>query len=339
MPAQNRPFNIVVVGATGNVGRKIVDLILQRKLTSPEKLILLASQKSAGSKLNIHGIDLVIQAADTFDFSASNVYLFATESDISKKLIERITSPQAIVIDSSSLLRMQPDVPLIVAPVNSKLISAKETKRYAIANCIASPASIVLAPLHDTYTIKSAHINTYQSVSGAGKDAMDELYMESKHITDGTIYQRKIFPRQIAFNVIPQIDTIMENGYTKEELKIMQEIQKILSVSFPVCATSVRVPVYIGHSSVIAIECEKPFDLGEVRKLLAHSTGIKISDRDYTTPTETAGSDDVFVGRIRRDPTTVNGLIFWICSDNLRRGAAVDAVEVATEIIDQLKKA
>lgn len=339
MPAQNRPISIVVVGATGNVGRKIVDLILQQKLVSPDHLILLASPKSAGSKLNIHGNELIIQSADAFNFSASHVYLFATESDVSKKFINRITAPDAIVIDSSSLFRLHPDVPLIVAPVNKKLITVKESKRYAIANCIASPASIALAPLHETYTVKSVHINTYQSVSGAGKDAMDELDQEARHIAAGTIYQRQVFPRQIAFNVIPQIDTIMDDGYTKEEYKIMREIQKILSASFPICATSVRVPVHIGHSSVVTIECEKPFELTEIRQLLARSKGMKLSDRDYTTPAEAAGSDHVYVGRIRRDQTTTNGLTFWICSDNLRRGAAVDAVEVAAEIIDQLKKA
>lgn len=335
MSAQNQSTKIVVVGATGNVGRKIVELLLERNLVSPNNLACLASKKSAGKTLSIGEHRIQIQDADTFDFNADHIYLFATESDISKHYIDKITSGSSVVIDSSSLLRLDADVPLIVGPVNKHLIAINSKHRYAIANCVASPVSIVLAPLHAAYSIKTAHITTYQSVSGAGKQAMDELYAASKHVLDGEDYQCKEFLRQIAFNVIPQIGSIRPDGFTSEEFKIMHEIRKILGADFPVCANSVRVPVLIGHSCQITLELDKEFELDDVRHLLSKTSGIKLSENDYTTPIEAAGQDDVYVGRIKRDPAAKNGLLLWTCSDNLRRGAAVDAIEVAEEVIKQ----
>lgn len=337
MSAQNKSTNIVVVGATGNVGRKIVELLLQRNIVTPDRLTCLASRKSTGSTLHAGQHSLMIKNAEDFDFSAEHIYLFATESDISKHYIDKITAPGAIIIDSSSLWRLDPEVPLIVAPVNKHLISIKDTQRFAIANCVASPVSIVLAPLHAAYSIKTAHITTYQSVSGAGKQAMDELYAASKDALDGENFQCTQFPRQIAFNIIPQIGSIRPDGFTQEEFKIMHEIQKILGAEFPICANSVRVPVLVGHSCVITLELDKKFELDDIRTHLSQTSGIKLSEDDYTTPLEVAGKNDVYVGRIKRDPAATNGLVMWTCSDNLRRGAAVDAVEVVEEVVRQLK--
>lgn len=335
MSAHKQSTKIVVVGATGNVGRKIVELLLQRNIVAPENLICLASKKSAGETLHAGQHQFVIQRADDFNFDAENIYLFATESDISKRYIDKITAPDAIIIDSSSLFRLDSDVPLIVAPVNKHLVSLKKTRRYAIANCVASPVSIVLAPLHAAYSIKSAHIATYQSVSGAGKQAMDELYSTTKDSLEGENYPCKEFLRQIAFNVIPQIGSIRPDGFTQEEFKIMTEIQKILAADFPICASSTRVPVFIGHSCLITLDFDNPYELNDVREHLRKTPGIVLND-DYTTPVEATGKDDVFVGRIKRDPAATNGLVLWTCSDNLRRGAAVDAVEVVEEVIRQL---
>lgn len=336
MGAQNKPMNIVIVGATGNVGRKIVDVILQRKIAPAAQLILLASKKSRGISLTVDDKTLEILDADDYDFSTENIYLFATESNISKAYISRITSNKSFIIDSSSLYRLDADTPLIVAPVNRSLISISDTNRYAIANCVASPLCVVLAPLHEIYSIKSLHISTYQSVSGAGKHAMDELTVETDHVREGKPYPRKHFTRQIAFNVIPQIGTILPDGNTTEEQKIMLEIQKILAVDVPICVTAVRVPAYIGHSCSVSVAFEHPFEIDDIRKQFHRSAGIKLSERDYTTPAEIIGSDDVHVGRLRRDFTNTNGLAIWTCSDNLRRGAALDAAEVAEEIINQL---
>lgn len=336
MSAQNQTAKIVVVGATGNVGRKIVELLLQRNIVTPENLELLASRKSAGSKLQYGHLELPIKCADDFPFGDANIYLFATESDISKIFIEKITSEKAVVIDSSSLLRLEKNVPLIVAPVNREKINIKICRRYALANCIASPAALVLSPLHQAYGITSVHITTYQSVSGAGKDAMDELYWDSKAIIEGTPFKRSQFPRQIAFNVIPQIGKFMEDGFTQEEFKIMKEIQKIVDAEFAVCATSVRVPVYIGHSSILTVTFNEECSIADIKKTLQSASGVKIGDNEFATPAEIAGTDDVYAGRIRRDPAVKNGICMWICSDNLRRGAALDAVEAVEEVIRQL---
>lgn len=331
------PINIAIIGATGNVGRKIIEIFLQRNLISPHNINAFASSASAGRKIIIRENEFNVRSTEDYNFHDADLCLFATDSDISRNYIPKALANKALVIDSSSLFRLDPSVPLIVAPVNKSSVSLHKSRLYAIANCVASPISIALAPLHQAFSVKRVMISTYQSTSGAGKKAMDELYWETKNLIEDKLYERTHFPRQIAFNIIPQIDKILDDGFTYEEIKIMREIQKIVSADFAITATSVRVPVMIGHSVSLAVEFDRNFSLTEAKKLLANFPGIKLSEDHYTTPIEVVGSDDVHVGRIRRDPSVPFGLQLWLCSDNLRRGAATDAAEVAEELITQLR--
>ena len=228
-------------------------------------------------------------------------------------------------------------MPLIVAPVNKHLVLTDNTRLYAIANCVSSPIATVVAPLHCQHKVKRIIASTYQSTSGAGKDAMDELEHETMALLQGKRFNRTSFKRQIAFNIIPQVDRIMEDGFTYEEFKIMKEVQKIVGGKFSITATAVRVPVRIGHSISLSVEFDKEVSIKEVQALLANATGVKLSNDEYSTPVEVVGTDDVHVGRLRKDPSTEHGIQMWLCSDNLRRGAATDMVEVAEEIIRQLK--
>lgn len=328
---------IAVIGATGNVGRNIVELLLERRIATPGDIKLYASKASAGKTLNFNGHDFLVQDADTADFSKIHLCLLATDSDVSKKYIPNAISNGALVVDSSSFYRLDIDTPLIVAPVNKHLVAIDQSRLYAMANCVSSPISIVLAPLYHRYPIKRVIATTYQSTSGAGKRSMDELYDETKCKCENTLYERKYFKRPIAFNIIPQIDRFLDDGSTYEEFKIIKEIQKIISNDLAITATAVRVPVLIGHSVALAIEFKQDFTLEDIYALLKQSPSIKISADQYTTPVEVVGSDDVYVGRIRRDHSVPYGLHLWLCSDNLRRGAATDVVEVADELIKQLR--
>ena len=326
---------IAVVGATGNVGRRIVESLIERRIALPADIQLYASKASDGKSIKLSGAEWIIRDTDQADFSQVRLCLFATDSDISRTHIPKALSQGCLVVDSSSLHRLDPAVPLIVAPVNRNLVSSKTTHLYAMANCVSSPIAMVLAPIHRAHPVKRVNASTYQSTSGAGKGPMDELFNETKAVCNQEKYDRQYFSRPIAFNVIPQVDKIMADGFTYEEYKIIRELQKIVSQDIAITATSVRVPVMIGHSVSLAIEFHDDFSVDAIISLLKNAPGVKLSTNDYTTPVEAAGSDDVFVGRIRRDPSVAHGLQLWLCSDNLRRGASTDVVEVAEELMKQ----
>jgi aspartate-semialdehyde dehydrogenase len=328
--------NISIIGATGNVGRKILEIILEKNVFPASAIKLFASAASAGKELTMNHHTYRVEDAAKYDFQNSALCIFSTESEISEQYIPTALEAGCIVIDTSSLYRLDPSIPLIVAPVNKHLISIHNSRLYAVANCLASPTSIALAPLQKKWGIKRVNVITYQSVSGAGKQAMDELHQETSSLINKQSFQRSYFKRQIAFNVIPQVGEILADGFTHEEFKIIKEIQKIIADDFPVTATAVRVPVMVGHSIALSIELNKTFDLSDIKQALREYNGLQLSEDNYTTPVEAHGSDKVFVGRIRKDPTIVNGLHLWLCSDNLRRGAATDTVEIVQEVLNQL---
>lgn len=324
---------LAVIGATGNVGRKMVQLILERKKLAPQNLRLFSSTRSAGQKLHLGNQHYTVEDLAHYDFKDCRLALFATDSDISKIYAPKAIAAGARVIDSSSAYRLDPSVPLIVPPVNGKQLSAQD-KLIATSNCVACPIAIVLKPLHDYAKVQRVLVSTYQSTSGAGKAAMDELYQQTKSVYSSVLHHNKIFNRPIAFNLIPQIDQFQEDGFSGEEIKIAKEVQKLISSKLKMAATSVRVPVMIGHSISLAVEFAKSIDLAEITTLLAKSPAIQLSTDHYSTPLEVEGKDEVYVGRIRRDPTVENGLLLWTVSDNLRRGAALDAVEIAELTFD-----
>ena len=304
---------IALFGATGNVGRRIAEQLLEKGIASSITLDLYASPSSKGKLFMTSRGPFIIHSPEDCNFKDYGLCLFATDSDISRCYVPKALAAGCIVVDSSSAYRMDPDTPLIVVPVNGDKIDLSHHRLYSCPNCIASPLSLVLAPLQRQYGIKRVSVTTYQSTSGAGKDPMDELMVETNQLLQGKTHERRHFLRQIAFNVIPQVDKIREDGFTSEEHKIICEVQKILGSSFPVTATSVRVPVLIGHSISAEIECIHPFDLHQATALLAASPCVEIS----------------------KNPTLPHGLQLWLCSDNLRRGAATDAVEAAATLIQQ----
>ena len=328
-------MNIAIVGATGNVGRKILE-VLEKKKLSIDNLYLVASSKSAGKNIHFKGKKHEIFDLENFDFSKVKIAFFAAGGKISEKFAE-IAAKNCLVIDNSSYFRMDPDVPLIVPQVNPD--DLKNIKKNIIANPNCSTAQLVIAlkPLHDLYKIKRVVVSTYQSVSGGGKAPMDELIEQTKLVLDNKKVKSKNFTKQIAFNVIPHIDVFSDDGYTKEELKMTYETKKILDEKIDLTATCVRIPVSVSHSEAVNIEFEKPFVLDEIRKALDNFEGCKVvderSDGGYSTPIEATGKDETFISRIREDKTIKNGLNLWIVSDNLLRGAALNAVEIAETLI------
>ena len=328
-------MNIAIVGATGNVGRKILE-VLEKKELSIDNLYLLASSRSAGSKINFLGDEHEVLNLETFDFSRAKITFFAAGGKISEKFAEK-AAKHSLVIDNSSFYRMDPDVPLIVPQVNSDHLNNIKKNIIANPNCSTAQLVIVLKPLHDLFTIKRIVVSTYQSVSGGGKAQMDELIDQTKLILEKKKVESKNFTKQIAFNAIPQIDVFADDGYTKEELKMTNEIKKILGSKIELTATCVRLPVLVSHSESVNIELGKPFTLEKVRESLDNFEGCKVvderSDGGYITPLEAEGRDETFISRIREDKTLNNGLNMWIVSDNLLRGAALNAVEIAEKLI------
>jgi aspartate-semialdehyde dehydrogenase len=328
-------MNIAIVGATGNVGRKIIE-VLEKKNFSLDNLYLIASSKSAGSKITFKDKELEVFDLEKFDFSKAKITFFAAGGKISENYATK-AAQHSIVIDNSSFYRMDPDVPLIVPQVNSE--DLKEIKKNIIANpnCSTAQLVIVLKPLHDAFKIKRVVTSTYQSVSGGGKAPMDELIEQTKLFLDNREIKSKNFTKQIAFNAIPHIDVFADDGYTKEELKMTNETKKILDSKIELTATCVRLPVLVSHSESVNIEFEKPFTVDKVRQLLDNADGCKVVDErkdgGYSTPIEAAGKNDTFISRIREDKTINNGLNLWIVSDNLLRGAALNAVEIAETLI------
>ena len=328
-------MNIAIVGATGNLGRKILE-VLEKKNFSLDNLYLVASSKSAGSKITFKDKELEVFDLEKFDFSKAKITFFAAGGKISENYATK-AAQHSIVIDNSSFYRMDPDVPLIVPQVNSE--DLKKIKKNIIANPNCSTAQLVIAlkPLHDAFKIKRVVTSTYQSVSGGGKAPMDELIEQTKLFLDNREIKSKNFTKQIAFNAIPHIDVFADDGYTKEELKMTNETKKILDPKIELTATCVRLPVLVSHSESVNIEFEKPFTVDKVRQLLDNADGCKVVDErkdgGYSTPIEAAGKNDTFISRIREDKTINNGLNLWIVSDNLLRGAALNAVEIAETLI------
>ncbi len=339
-------YKIAVVGATGNVGREILQILSERNFPYSE-VVALASSKSAGKEISF-GEDkiLTVQSLEDFDFTGTDIVLSSPGASVSKKYAPIAAKAGAVVIDNTSHFRMDPDIPLIVPEVNGHMIKAYK-KRNIIANpnCSTIQMVVALKPLHDFAKIKRVVVSTYQSVSGAGQVAMDELFNQTKGMFMNQSYSetQNKFTKQIAFNVIPHIDSFMEDGYTKEEWKMMAETKKILDPDINVTATTVRCPVFISHAESINLEFANPITPDQARDILRESEGTAVIDKHedggYVSPVEAAGDDLVYVSRIRKDPTVKNGLALWCVSDNLRKGAALNTVQIAECLVDYWKQA
>jgi aspartate-semialdehyde dehydrogenase len=332
-------YKVAVVGATGNVGREMLQILSDRSFPADE-VVAVASRRSIGVDVSFGDKTLKVKALDNFDFSDVDICLMSAGGTISKEWSPKIAAQGAVVIDNSSAWRMDPDVPLIVPEVNADAV-AGYTKKGIIANPNCSTAQLVVAlkPLHDKARITRVVVATYQSVSGAGKDAMDELFAQTKAVYTASEIETKKFPKRIAFNLIPQIDVFMEDGYTKEEWKMTVETKKILDPKIKLTATCVRVPVFISHSEAVNIEFENPITADEARNILRNAPGCLVIDKHepggYATPYEAAGEDATYISRIREDATVENGLSLWCVSDNLRKGAALNAIQIAECLINR----
>ena len=330
-------LKIAVAGATGNVGREMLDILAERQFPADE-VVALASSRSVGKEVSFGDRKLTVRNLDTFDFSDTDICLMSAGGAASQTYSPKIGQKGCVVIDNSSAWRYHSDVPLIVPEVNPDAITGF-SRRNIIANPNCSTAQLVLAlkPLHDAARIKRIVVATYQSVSGGGKDAMDELFNQTRAVFVADPIENKIFTKRIAFNVIPHIDVFMEDGSTKEEWKVMAETKKILDPSIKVTCTAVRVPVFIGHSEAVNIEFENEISADEARDILRNAPGCLVIDKHenggYVTPVECAGEDATFISRIREDPTVENGLNLWVVSDNLRKGAALNAIQIAELLV------
>lgn len=327
-------YRIVIVGATGNVGREMLNILEERQFPVDE-IAVLASRRSLGTEVSFGDKTLKTQDLDTFDFAGWDMALFAVGSEATKKYAPVAAAANCVVIDNSSLYRYDPDVPLIVPEVNPGDVHGFAKKNIiANPNCSTAQMVVALKPLHDRATIKRVIVSTYQSVSGSGKEAMEELWEQTKAVYNPTSdVPPKVYPKEIAFNVIPHIDVFLDDGSTKEEWKMVAETKKIVDKSIKVTATCVRVPVFVGHSEAINIEFEDFLDEDEARDILREAPGIMVIDKredgGYVTPKECVGDYATFISRIRQDSTIDNGLNLWCVSDNLRKGAALNAVQIA----------
>ncbi|MFZ3073142.1 MAG: aspartate-semialdehyde dehydrogenase [Thermodesulfobacteriota bacterium] len=331
-------YNIAVAGATGVVGKEILSILEERKFPVGE-IRLLASERSAGGKIRFRGKDETVRLLEKETFEGIDIGLFSPGASVSAIYAPKAAKAGCVVIDNTSHFRMDPDVPLVVPEVNPEAI-AGYTKKHIIANpnCSTIQMVVALKPIHDKFKIKRIVVSTYQSVSGAGREAMDELSDQVRLLFNMQSPKKEIFQHQIAFNCIPQIDKFLPNGYTKEEMKMVNETKKIMNDdSIKITATAVRVPVFIGHSECVNIETEKKITPEEVKALLKKAPGIKLVDEPekgvYPMPLDCAGIDETLVGRIRRDDTVPNGINMWIVADNLRKGAALNAVQIAEVLI------
>jgi aspartate-semialdehyde dehydrogenase len=338
-------YKVAVIGATGNVGREMLNILAEREFPADE-VFALASRKSMGVDVSFGDKRLTCRDLGQFDFRGVDFALMSAGSDVSKAWAPKIAAQGCVVIDNSSYWRLDPDVPLVVPEVNADAVEGFRKKNIvANPNCSTAQLVVVLKPLHDRAKIKRVVVATYQSVSGAGKEAMDELWNQTKGIFVTDQPEPKIFTKQIAFNVIPHIDAFMEDGTTKEEWKMMAETKKILDPKIKLTATCVRVPVFVGHSEAVNVEFERPITAKEARAILREAPGVLVVDKreagGYVTPVECVGDYATYVSRIREDQTVDNGLSFWIVSDNLRKGAALNTVQIAELIINRnlLKKA
>ena len=328
-------MNIAIVGATGNVGRKIIE-VLERKNFSVTNLYLLASAKSSGVKIKFKDSEIEVSDLENFDFSKADITFFSAGGKISEKYVPA-AAKHTVVIDNSSYFRMDPDVPLIVPQVNSKEIKNMKKNILANPNCSTAQLVIVLKNLNDNFKIKRLVISTYQSTSGAGKKPMDELLNQTKKALESKEIKSENFTKQIAFNAIPHIDKFSTDGYTKEEIKMIQESNKILGSNIDITATCVRIPVLVSHAESVNVEFENEAPIDKVIEILNQSPGCKViddrNDGGYITPVEAEGKNETFISRIRRDNSKKNAINMWIVSDNLLRGAALNAVEIAEAYI------
>lgn len=332
-------YKVAVVGATGNVGREMLEILAERGFPADE-VVAVASRRSQGTEVSYGDKTLKVQALENVDFSQFDICLMSAGGSISKEWSPKIGAAGCVVIDNSSAWRMDPDVPLIVPEVNADAIVGY-TKKNIIANPNCSTAQLVVAlkPLHEKATIKRVVVATYQSVSGAGKDAMDELFTQTRAVFVNDPVEPQKFPKRIAFNLIPHIDVFMEDGFTKEEWKMTAETKKILDPKIKLTATCVRVPVFVSHSEAVNIEFENPISADEARSILREAPGCLVVDKHepggYVTPYEATGEDATFISRIREDITVENGLSMWVVSDNLRKGAALNAVQIAEVLVNR----
>ena len=335
-------YNIAVAGATGAVGREMLQTLAERNFPA-DKVHALASKGSVGREIS-YGEDreLTVEALDSFDFSKVDIALFSAGGAISKEYGPKAGAAGAVVIDNSSAFRMEDDIPLIVPEVNGDVIDGflkDQNRRNIIANPNCSTAQMVVAlkPLHEEFGIKRVVVSTYQAVSGAGASGMDELFNQTRGVYVNEAAKPEQFTKEIAFNAIPHIDVFLDNGFTKEEWKMVEETKKILDPAIDVVAHCVRIPVFIGHSEAVFIECEKPMDEARARKALDAADGVVVVDHrvdeGYVTPKECAGEDPVYVSRMRQDHTVDSGLVFWCVADNLRKGAALNSVQIAEELV------
>mgnify|MGYP001192679406 CR=1 FL=1 len=337
-------YKVAIVGATGNVGREMLNILAEREFPADE-VVALASRKSQGTEVSFGDKTLKVQALEHFDFKGTDICLMSAGGSVSGDWSPKIAAQGPVVIDNSSRWRMDKDVPLIVPEVNAGAIAGYKKKNIiANPNCSTAQLVVALKPLHDAARIKRVVVSTYQSVSGAGREGMDELFHQTRAVFVNDALEKQKFTKQIAFNVIPHIDVFMEDGDTKEEWKMMVETKKILDPKIKLTATCVRVPVFVGHSEAVNIEFERPISDEEARDILREAPGVLVIDKHedggYVTPVECVGDYATFVSRIRVDPTVENGLNLWCVSDNLRKGAALNAVQIA-EILGarHLKKA
>ncbi len=333
-------YTVAVIGATGNVGRELLNILAEREFPVDE-VIALASERSVGMEISFGEDEILkVQNLATFDFDGVDIVLSSPGASVSAEFAPKAAAAGAIVIDNTSHFRMDPDVPLVVPEVNPEAIAGYKKKGIiANPNCSTIQMVVALKPLHELAQIKRVVVSTYQSVSGGGKEAMDELFNQTRGIfvNEPTSSNQQIFPKQIAFNAIPHIDKFMDDGQTKEEWKMVVETKKILDPKIKVTASCVRLPVFIGHAEAVNIEFAKPISDDEAREALKNAPGIIVvdhrADEGYVTPAECAGEDAVYVSRIRSDPTVDNGLNIWVVSDNLRKGAALNTIQIAEELI------
>ncbi len=339
----NRKYNIAIAGATGNVGREILSILDERDFPI-ENLYLLASSRSKGKKIIFKDQELIVEDLSEFDFTKAQISLFSPGGSVSAEFAPKAAAAGCIVIDNTSYFRMKDDVPLIVPEVNVDALQEffDENNRSNIIanpNCSTIQMVVALKPLHDAAIINRVVVSTYQAASGAGKDAMDELFDQTKGIYANKPIEKNIFTKQIAFNAIPHIGSFIENGNTEEEEKMINETKKILDEGIKVTATCVRIPVFIGHSESVNIEFDSPLSENKATELLSNFKNISVvdhrKDEGYVTPVEAAGEDKVYISRIRQDLSVDNGLNLWVVSDNLRKGAALNAVQIAEVLISK----
>ena len=333
-------YKIAVVGATGNVGRELLNILAERQFPI-ESIDAVASSSSLGKEVSFGEEKILkVKALNDYDFSGVDIALFSPGGKVSAEYAPKAVAQGCVVIDNTSHFRMEPDIPLIVPEVNPQALK-NFSKRNIIANPNCSTIQMVHAvnPLHEEFNIKRIVVSTYQSVSGAGKEAMDELYNQTKSLYVHDEYPAERFTKRIAFNVIPHIDVFMDDGFTKEEWKMIHETKKIMEADIAVVANCVRVPVFVGHGEMVNLEFEKPFEMEDIYEILEEAEGVIVADRredgGYITPAECAGEDATYVSRIRRDPTVANGVCMWIVSDNVRKGAALNSIQIAEELVSR----